>query len=180
MENPAIPGLPQEVEACDPYRTDSIERRKRGTEFARAYPSPLRFEDLLVQVGEAVRALEDEREKARRLGEQPSGPPEVPVGRAVVRRARGYLESFYSDHETHPVPNRHAPPAVAGQGQPDHDGHPHGHGPRGGGVPGGPEVHRPRDGGWIDQVGEAVAFQRILNTPTMVGVSIRTWGSKMW
>jgi two-component system response regulator YesN len=58
---------------------------------------PVTPEDLLNQVAEAVRSLEAEKEKARRLGELPS---EAGEGRAVIRRAREYLERFYADQET--------------------------------------------------------------------------------
>jgi two-component system response regulator YesN len=58
---------------------------------------PVTPEDLLVSVADAVRSLEDEKEKARRLGELPA---ETVEGRAVIRRAREYLEQFYGDHET--------------------------------------------------------------------------------
>jgi two-component system response regulator YesN len=62
---------------------------------------PVTPEDLLEQVAKAVKALEDEREQARRLGELPTEPAADAVGgRAVIRRAREYLEAFYSDHET--------------------------------------------------------------------------------
>lgn len=60
---------------------------------------PVNPEDLLAHVAEAVRVLEDEREKARRLGER-TEPAEAPGGRAVIRRALEYLEAFYADHET--------------------------------------------------------------------------------
>jgi len=62
---------------------------------------PVTPEDLLEQVSLAIRALEDEREKARRLGELPPEPvPDPTGGRELIRRAREYLESFYSDQET--------------------------------------------------------------------------------
>jgi len=57
---------------------------------------PVTPDDLLAQVADAARALDDEKEKARRLGER----PEPAEGRAVIRRAREYLEQFYSDTET--------------------------------------------------------------------------------
>jgi YesN/AraC family two-component response regulator len=58
---------------------------------------PVTPEDLLNQVAESVRSLESEKERARRLGELPS---EAGEGRAVIRRAREYLERFYGDQET--------------------------------------------------------------------------------
>jgi two-component system, response regulator YesN len=58
---------------------------------------PVTPEDLLDQVADAVRSLEAEKDKARRLGELPA---ETAEGRAVIRRAKEYLEQFYGDHET--------------------------------------------------------------------------------
>lgn len=61
---------------------------------------PVTPEDLLVQVAETIKALEAERERSRRLGEPVSEPSSEGGGRAVIRRAREYLESFYSDPAT--------------------------------------------------------------------------------
>ncbi len=58
---------------------------------------PIDPDDLLAQVAEAVKELEAERDLARRLGE-PSG--DESLGRAVIRRAREFLESRFADHET--------------------------------------------------------------------------------
>jgi len=61
---------------------------------------PVTPEELLEQVGLAIQAVEADRDQARRLGE-PTGDPEVDLGgRSVIRRAREYLEEFYSDQET--------------------------------------------------------------------------------
>jgi two-component system response regulator YesN len=60
---------------------------------------PVTPEDLLEKVSEAVRALESDRDRARKLGEPAEGSEPAP-GRAVIRRAREYLEVHYSDHET--------------------------------------------------------------------------------
>lgn len=60
---------------------------------------PVSPEDLLAKVSEAILALEKERDQARRLGE-PVSDLEPSEGRAVIRRAREYLETHYQDHET--------------------------------------------------------------------------------
>jgi len=62
---------------------------------------PVAPEELLSKVAEAVQALEKERDQARRLGEpDPEALAGTVGGRAVVRRAREYLEAHYQDHET--------------------------------------------------------------------------------
>jgi len=62
---------------------------------------PLSPEDLLVKVSEAVKEIEAERDRAQRLGEAIEPPGEgTAAGRAVVRRARDFLEMKFADHET--------------------------------------------------------------------------------
>lgn len=56
---------------------------------------PVLPEDLLTAVSEAVTALEAERDRARKLGEDTGAEP--PEGRAVIRRALDYLEARYAD-----------------------------------------------------------------------------------
>lgn len=57
---------------------------------------PVTPAELLDQVSLAVKALEADRERARRLGEA----DEPVVGRSVIRRAQEYLETHFGDHET--------------------------------------------------------------------------------
>lgn len=62
---------------------------------------PVSPEDLLEKIAEATRAYDKERDQARRLGEpDPETTAGSAGGRAVVRRAREYLETHYQDHET--------------------------------------------------------------------------------
>jgi YesN/AraC family two-component response regulator len=61
---------------------------------------PVSPEDLLVKVAEVVKEWESDRERARRLGEDKSVGEEAVGDRAVIRRARDYLESRFGDHET--------------------------------------------------------------------------------
>lgn len=61
---------------------------------------PVTPEELLDQVGAVVQTLEAERDQARGRGEPFDAPSPEGSDRPMIRRAREYLEEFYSDHET--------------------------------------------------------------------------------
>ena len=81
------------------YSEFSYARRALSLRVSAYLLKPVLQEELLAAVSDAVRAVDADRDKARRLGEVDREDSQS-IERAVIRRAREFLEARYGDHET--------------------------------------------------------------------------------